>query len=123
MPHSRTPGLLDLVQSTTRILAIGSLGPVLKEVEDRAPAELIRLSYEGFSGQGSLPTAADVVFAPLLGPTFDILDVGARLTAMGFRGALRAVSPHLPNPGAIATEVRAHFRDLDFDLLTTGQTA
>ena len=58
-----------------------------------------------------------VVFAPLVGPRFDILDVGAKLLRCGFTGQLRALSGPLPNLGSVRSELRHHCVGLDVDIV------
>lgn len=62
----------------------------------------------------------DCILAPLVIGTLDILDIAERLTALGYRGLLLAVTPPLPNPRLVTAEVRAACPNLQFDLIETG---
>ena len=59
----------------------------------------------------------DCVLAPLFGVECDVMDIAARLTQLGYRGLLLAVSDPLPNPQAIRAEIQAANPDLTFDLI------
>lgn len=60
----------------------------------------------------------DAVFAPLMGPGYDILDLVRRLEQLGFAGHLVAVTAPLPDADAVAREVRSHCRGIAFDIVT-----
>lgn len=64
-----------------------------------------------------------LVLAPLVGPTFDILDVGVRLLRCGYTGALRALTTPLPNLGSVRTELRSHCQGLDVDVVVLSPPA
>ena len=70
-----------------------------------------------FAAAGNPPT---VVLAPLLALTFDILDVITALSALSFGGQLLAVSPALPDAGAVLRELRAEAKGFRLDLLQVG---
>lgn len=70
-----------------------------------------------FAAAGDPPT---VVLAPLLALTFDILDVITALSALSFGGQLLAVSPALPDAGAVLRELRAEAKGFRLDLLQVG---
>ncbi len=60
------------------------------------------------------------MIAPLLAPTFDVLDVIATLTRLGFQGQLLAVSAALPDVGAVLRELRADCVGFRLDILQVG---
>lgn len=59
----------------------------------------------------------DIVLSPLLCDEHDILDVARRLDRIGYRGALRALSPPLPHVGMVLGEVRQVCGWQDFDII------
>lgn len=59
----------------------------------------------------------DVVLAPLMTPEFDILDLARRLSALAFRGHLRAYAPRIPDPRLVQREIASACPGLDFDLI------
>ncbi len=61
--------------------------------------------------------APDVIVAPLFGAGFDILDLVARLATTGFRGRVLAISGPLPDPAAVAGEIRSAAKGLRIDLI------
>lgn len=65
--------------------------------------------------------APDVVFAPLFGPDFDILDLADRLAEVAFAGRLYALTAPLPRPEAVRAEVLSHAPGIAFDLVATGR--
>lgn len=58
-----------------------------------------------------------LVLSQLVGIGFDCMDVGERLSQVGFTGRFRAVADKLPDPAVVRREIRGHFPDLDFDIL------
>ncbi len=65
----------------------------------------------------------ELVLAPLVGPGFDIMDVGTLLLRCGFLGPLRALTAPLPNLQTVRSEVRSHCVGLDFDLVVLSPPA
>lgn len=63
------------------------------------------------------PTAAA---CPLIGPGFDAIDVARRLEALGFRGELCVLCPHLPEPDAVLAELAPHAPSLQVVLAAAG---
>jgi len=59
----------------------------------------------------------DMVISALISGQFDILDLAAHLLGLGYRGALRAITPPVPNARLIRAEVAAIWPDLDFALI------
>lgn len=60
---------------------------------------------------------ADVVLSPMIGDTYDCIDVAQHLFAAGFTGSYRVMTPDLPNPGILRQEIRSLCPGLDFDLV------
>lgn len=58
----------------------------------------------------------NLVVSPLLATNFDILDVGSRLTVLGYRGKILAITPPLPNLQAVLGEIRTQLGHLDLEL-------
>lgn len=69
---------------------------------------------------GAPGLAPDLVIAPLVGGSFDIIDTAARLEALGYRGRLVATSEPLPNVAAVEAEVQSGCRHIRFSILTAG---
>lgn len=61
----------------------------------------------------------DVVLAPLMTPAFDVLDLARLLSALGYRGQLRAVTPGIPDPRLVRREIAAACPGLDFELVVS----
>lgn len=59
----------------------------------------------------------DVVISALISAQFDILDLAAHLKGLGYTGALRAITPPVPNARLIRAEVAQLWPDLDFGLI------
>jgi len=62
----------------------------------------------------------DMVLAPLMTPEFDILDLARRLSALAFRGQLRAYAQRIPDPRLVQREIASACPGLDFDLIVIG---
>ncbi len=60
---------------------------------------------------------ADVVFSPVVGDTYDCIDVAQHLFAAGFSGSYRVMAPDLPNPGILRQEIGSLCPGLDFDIV------
>lgn len=60
---------------------------------------------------------ADVVLSPMVGDTYDCIDVAQHLFAAGFTGSYRVMTPDLPNPGILRQEIQSLCPGLDFDLV------
>ncbi|MBW6507417.1 MAG: hypothetical protein K0B00_11780 [Rhodobacteraceae bacterium] len=59
----------------------------------------------------------DVVLAPLMTPSFDMLDLARMLWMLDFRGQVRALTPAIPDPHLVCSEIMAACPGLDFDLI------
>ncbi len=103
--------------SGPRILAIDVTPSLLDRVREAMGGSCIVARYETLNLQFLAQVMPDTILAPLLGPDFDILDLIDRLDRIGYGGALRALTPELPDPGAVRAEVRSHAAGLDFDLI------
>jgi hypothetical protein len=62
-------------------------------------------------------TRPGMVISPLIGDRFDAVDVARRLVELGYDGPYRALSPPLPRPALVRSEVRSAAPGLDFDLV------
>jgi hypothetical protein len=60
---------------------------------------------------------ADVVLSPMVGDTYDCIDVAQHLCDAGFTGSYRVMTPDLPDPGILRQEIRSLCPGLDFDLV------
>jgi len=58
-----------------------------------------------------------VILSPLLGRTFDAVEVARRLESMGYGGRYRVVTDGVPEPDVIKREVSAIAPQLDFAVL------
>jgi len=58
-----------------------------------------------------------VILSPLLGRTFDAVEVARRLEAMDYRGCYRVVTDGVPEPDVVKREVSAIAPKLDFAVL------
>ncbi|WP_372839683.1 hypothetical protein [Phaeovulum sp.] len=59
----------------------------------------------------------DVVLAPLMTSSFDVLDLALRLVTLGYRGTLRAVTRKIPNPRLVEHEIASAYPELSFELI------
>jgi len=79
-------------------------------------AEVRLLGYEELLDQrGALQ--ADIVLAPMVGDTFDCLDVALHLHASGFRGRLHVMTPALPDPSILRREVASLCPGIEVDIV------
>lgn len=88
-----------------RVLAIGRKSRPLGDVPSAdGNAQIRLLGYDELLVQRD-PPQADLVLSPMVGDTFDCLDVAVQLHAQGFRGRLHVVAPALPDPAILRREV------------------
>ncbi|WP_347309817.1 hypothetical protein [Defluviimonas sp. SAOS-178_SWC] len=100
-----------------RVLALDLAPGILDALREDFGGACIAARFEELTLQFLAQVMPDTVLAPLLGSNFDILDLVDRLAKIGFGGALRALTPPLPDLDAVRAEVRSHAAGLDFDLI------
>ncbi len=59
----------------------------------------------------------DIVLSPLLCRTFDCSDLAQSLQSTGFSGRYRIMSPRIPRPTVVLTELRSLYPSLDIDII------
>lgn len=88
-----------------RVLAIGRRSRHVDDLRAADGSAQIRLlGYDELVVQHE-PPQADLVLSPMVGDTFDCLDVAVHLHAQGFRGRLHVLAPALPDPAILRREV------------------
>ena len=112
-----TEKLSDALTTGSRVMVVGALSVLDLFLAGRRSDNVISVAYTNLTPATVARVCPDLVLAPLLGPGFDILDIGARLDAMGYQARLRAVTLPLPDADAVVREVRMQFRNLDFALI------
>jgi hypothetical protein len=103
--------------SSHRMLTIGPMKNLNKLRNLLSPEEEIAIAYGKLNAATLALHRPDIVVSPLLCDEFDILDIATRLVAVGYGGALIALTPPLPNVDAIAKEIRSQFRALEIFLI------
>lgn len=106
-----------------RVLLVELPAEMVAALPDLTEAAPVSTSYRALNIDLIARHDPHLVVAPLVGPGFDILDVGAQLLRSGFTGSLRALTPPLPNLAAVRAEVKGHFADLDVDLVVVSPPA
>jgi hypothetical protein len=97
------------------ILFVESREASVDTLRNVAGAELKVVRYAEIGRELLHEAQPDVVIAPLMTQGFDVLDLACVLNDCGYRGALRAIAPKLPDPHLIRREVIAICPKLDFD--------
>lgn len=110
------PAAPEAATTACRVLILGPADLEAAYGDGRGAARIAHLG--GLTAAAMAAIRPDLVVAPLLDSGFDILDVLGRLDHFGFRGRLCAVSPPLPDPAAVTSEVRGRCRGIDFSLIT-----
>lgn len=100
-----------------RILAIDVPAPMVETVGRQTGATVEAAPFSGLDLALMARVMPDAVFAPLMGPGFDILDLATRLARLGYGGSLHGLTGPLPDPEAIAREIRSHCEGIDFELV------
>jgi hypothetical protein len=109
--------------SDRRILLVEIPADMVATLPDLSEAAPVSTSYRALNIDLIAKHDPHIVIAPLVGPGFDILDVGAQLLRSGYTGSLRALTTPLPNLAAVRAEVRSHVAGLDFDLVVLSPPA
>lgn len=109
--------LTDALTQGSRIMVVGAMSMLDGFLRDCGSESIVSIAYASLTPVTVAKVRPDLVLAPLLGAGFDIVDIGARLAAMGYRARLRAVTPPLPDAAAVVRELSMQFRDLDFALV------
>jgi hypothetical protein len=105
-----------------RVLAIGRTSRPVEELGTMGrPAQISLLEYHEFLIQSEAPQA-DIVLSPMVGDTFDCLDVAVHLHASGFRGRLHVMAPALPDPAILRREVASICPGIEVDVVIRGAT-
>lgn len=107
----------DMRAPVERRWLIVDLGPAMLARLPDAGAALVLTRFAMLDATLMARVMPDLVIAPLFGSGFDILDLAQRLVMLGYRGPLRALTAALPDPDAVAREVRGHCKGIDFGLI------
>ena len=105
------------VQDAPCILTIGISPALLDRIRKTTDASFAHAEFAELDVQLIAQVMPDIVLAPLFGRGFDAVDLADRLTEMGYRGALHAVTAPLPDPEAVRREVKHHCGDIVFSLI------
>ncbi len=100
-----------------RILAIGAPAAMVETVRDLTGATVEAAPFAGLDLALLARVMPDAVFAPLMGPGFDVLDLAARLARLGYGGSLHGLTGPLPDPESVTREIRGHCDGIDFELV------
>lgn len=103
-------------EAARRCLVV-ELGPAMLARMPDPGAALVLARFATIDATLMARVMPDLVLAPLFGSGFDILDLAQRLVMLGYRGPLRALTAALPDPDAVAREVRGHCKGIDFGLI------
>lgn len=105
-----------LISTSTNVLLIETAEETKHIVESLSPRSLSVSTFKDFTQIGVNADQPNLVVSPLLATNFDILDVGSRLTVLGYRGKILAITPPLPNLQAVLGEIRTQLGHLDLEL-------
>jgi hypothetical protein len=105
-----------LISNSTNVPLIETAEETKHIVESLSPRSLSVSTFKDFTQIGVNADQPNLVVSPLLATNFDILDVGSRLTVLGYRGKILAITPPLPNLQAVLGEIRTQLGHLDLEL-------
>jgi len=105
-----------LISTSTNVLLIETAEETKHIVESLSPRSLSVSTFKDFTQIGVNADQPNLVVSPLLATNFDILDVGSRLTVLGYRGKILAITPPLPNLQAVLGEIQTQLGHLDLEL-------
>ncbi len=109
--------LKTIIAQGERIMMVGAMPTLDAHLRDSGCESIVSVAYSNLTATTIAQVRPDLVLAPLLGPGFDIVDIGVRLEAMGYNARLSAVTVPLPDAVAVAREIRNQFRNLEFALI------
>lgn len=108
----------DNAETNDRILIVGNIARWTAQGRAAIPCGTFQFNeIEQLTATILDDAAPTMIFSPLVGDDFDVMDVVEQLSDVGFSGQYRVIADALPNPEMIRKEVRAVAPDLDFDLL------
>ncbi len=109
---------MDDPQNKTMILIVGDVQK-WTELGRQLPkmANLVYCEYVDVTVAFIEDLAPDFIFSPLVSRNFDLIDLAVLLEKIGYKGAVRALIPALPNPQYILSEIMALCPNLDVDLI------
>ena len=109
--------LKTILAQGERIMVVGAIPTLDEHLRKSGCESIVSVPYFNLTATTIAQMRPDLVLAPLLGPGFDIVDIGVRLEAMGYSARLSAVTVPLPDAVAVACEIRNQFRKLEFALI------
>jgi hypothetical protein len=98
------------------VLTVGPMGCPVKLTTAIDPDEIIGIPFASLNATTLAHHRPDIIVTPLLCAEFDIMDIADRLGSVGYRGALIAVTPPLPDTEAVTREIKSQYADLDLFL-------
>lgn len=107
-----------LHKSSTNAIVIGDLARWTKtghKLPDVCGINFVQ--FETLTADLIALVAPDMILSPLIGDSFDVHEVAARLAEYGFTGRYRAICRGVPDVTMIIAEIATIAPGLDFDLL------
>lgn len=100
-------GAVRVVSDALICLAVGLADAVFPDGMAECGAAL-SIDIDQLAGHLPLPLTVELVVVPLFCARFDALEIIEILGLSGYRGALRVVTPKLPNRQIVLRELRSH---------------
>lgn len=104
-------------RESLRVVAIDVSKSVIEKIRSRTGAEIIETTFSSLTLNLLAQWTPDAVFAPLLGPDVDIVELAQWLQKFSFGGQLYAVTGPVPDTSAIIEDVRSHCPGISFDVV------
>ncbi|MGB3316997.1 MAG: hypothetical protein WBB85_21615, partial [Albidovulum sp.] len=79
------------------VLAVDMPPSFVDKIRHRTGSEVVEVAYPSLTVALLAQLTPDAVFAPLMGPDFDIVEVAERLEKLAFGGHLFAVTSPIPD--------------------------
>ena len=101
------------VRTQRLVLFIGSSDEMEREARWQLPgAQVVAADYDELTPDLIESLRPEIVLCSLLCDGFDCIDVGERLSALGYRGILRILMGAIPRPHMVTEELRSLLPDL-----------
>lgn len=100
-----------------RILAVDVPSETVAHLRERSGADIHSVDFAMVDAGLILRMHPDIVLAPLIGNSFDILDLAARLIRIGFGGHLSILSQQIPDMDSVLNEIRDAVPEISVDLV------
>lgn len=111
--HRAEPGVAPVSQ----ILILDNPSGVPSRIPEARGASIAHARFSQLDDDLLRSLAPQMIVAPLISTRFDCKDVAQKLSALGWEGHLVAMSPPLPRPQLVRSEIAMSCHRIRFDIV------